>query len=77
MPLIGGALADAVDRRRMVLLAEFLLAAASVVLLVNALLPAPRLWVLFVVGGTDLGVRRACSGRRSTPCCRAWSSATS
>jgi MFS family permease len=51
VPLIGGALADAVDRRRLVLLAELLLAAASVVLLVNALLAGPHLWVLFVVAG--------------------------
>ena len=51
VPLIGGALADAVDRRRLVLLAELLLAAASVVLLVNALLADQRVWVLFVVAG--------------------------
>jgi MFS family permease len=51
MPLLGGAFADAVDRRRLVLLTELLLAGASVVLLVNALLPEPRLWVLFVMAG--------------------------
>ena len=51
MPLVGGALADAVDRRRLVLLAELLLAAASVLLLANATLLVPRLWVLFVVAG--------------------------
>jgi len=49
MPLVGGALADAVDRRRLVLLAELLLAGASVVLLVNVLVGQPRLWVLFLV----------------------------
>ncbi|HMK92851.1 MAG TPA: MFS transporter, partial [Thermoleophilia bacterium] len=52
VPLVGGALADAVDRRRLVLLAELLLAGASVALLVNALIGAPRLWVLFVVAGS-------------------------
>ena len=49
MPLVGGALADAVDRRRLVLIAELLLAGASVVLLVNALVGEPRLWVLFLI----------------------------
>jgi MFS family permease len=49
VPLVGGALADAVDRRRLVLLAELLLAAASGILLVNALQSGPHLWVLFVV----------------------------
>jgi MFS family permease len=47
--VIGGAFADAVDRRRMVLISELGLALLSGVLLVNALLPEPRLWVLFVV----------------------------
>ena len=47
--IVGGALADAVDRRRMVLITELGLAALSGVLLVNALLPQPRLWLLFVV----------------------------
>ncbi len=51
MPLVGGALADAIDRRRLVLLSELLLAGASVVLLVNALVAEPRLWVLFVMAG--------------------------
>jgi MFS family permease len=47
--VIGGAFADAVDRRRMVLVSELGLALLSGVLLVNAVLPQPRLWVLFVV----------------------------
>jgi len=45
---IGGALADAIDRRRMVLLTELSLAGASGLLLGNALLPHPQLWFLFV-----------------------------
>ncbi|PZR84367.1 MAG: MFS transporter, partial [Candidatus Aeolococcus gillhamiae] len=45
---IGGALADAVDRRRMVRLTEAGLCVATGVLLVNAALPHPQLWVLFV-----------------------------
>ena len=47
--IVGGAFADAVDRRRMVRLTELGLAVMSGVLLVNALLPHPQLWVLFVV----------------------------
>ncbi len=47
--IVGGAFADAVDRRRMVRLTELGLALCSGVLLVNALLPHPQLWVLFVV----------------------------
>jgi MFS family permease len=45
---VGGALADAIDRRRMVLLTELSLMAASALLLGNALLPHPQLWFLFV-----------------------------
>jgi MFS family permease len=47
--VLGGAFADAVDRRRMMVLTELGLAASAAVLLVNALLPNPQLWVLFVV----------------------------
>ena len=46
---IGGALADAFDRRRMMQLTELSFAAASLVLVGNALLPHPHLWVLFAV----------------------------
>jgi MFS family permease len=47
--LWGGAMADAVDRRRVVIATEFASLALSVVLLVNALLPDPHLWVIYVV----------------------------
>ncbi len=56
MALVGGAFADAMDRRRLVLLAEALFAAASVALLVNGLLPHPRLWVLFVIAAVMAGL---------------------
>ena len=56
MALVGGALADAIDRRRLVLLAEVLFTGASVVLLINARLAAPRLWVLFVVAVLMAGI---------------------
>ena len=47
--LWGGAMADAVDRRRVVIATEFASLALSVVLLVNALLPEPHLWVIYLV----------------------------
>ncbi|MGW7070088.1 MFS transporter [Streptomyces sp. NPDC054855] len=47
--LYGGALADAVDRRRVILLTEAGLGLLAAVLLVNALLPEPMLWPLYVV----------------------------
>lgn len=46
--LYGGALADAVDRRRLVLVTETLIAAVTAMLLVNALLPTPQLWVIYL-----------------------------
>jgi MFS family permease len=49
--LLGGALADAADRRLMVLLSEVALMAGSLVLAGNALLPHPLLWLVFVIAG--------------------------
>ncbi len=43
----GGALADAIDRRKLILIAECGLALCCVMLAVNAALPQPRVWVLF------------------------------
>ncbi|HWF05480.1 MAG TPA: MFS transporter, partial [Candidatus Angelobacter sp.] len=47
MAFVGGALADYVDRRRMVLTSESLMAACSVLLILNSLLAHPRVWLLF------------------------------
>ena len=47
--LIGGALADAHDRRRLVLIADAVLLGLALVLLANALIDEPRVWLLFVV----------------------------
>ncbi|MFF0742642.1 MFS transporter [Streptomyces sp. NPDC004111] len=47
--LYGGALADASDRKRIILLTEAGLGVLAVVLLVNSLLPEPLLWPLYVV----------------------------
>ena len=48
VPLYGGAVADAVDRRRLLLLSDVALAIVTVALLANALLPDPKVWFLFV-----------------------------
>ncbi|MFE0424705.1 MFS transporter [Streptomyces sp. NPDC058953] len=47
--LYGGALADAVDRRKLILWTEAGLGLLALILLVNALLPDPMLWPLYVV----------------------------
>jgi MFS family permease len=47
MAFVGGALADYVDRRRMVRATELALAAGTCVLILNSLLPQPRVWVLY------------------------------
>lgn len=50
LALLGGALADAIDRRRLVQLTELVLAGLSAALLINALLPVPHIWLLYGVG---------------------------
>ncbi|MCP2262011.1 putative arabinose efflux permease, MFS family [Streptoalloteichus tenebrarius] len=54
--LYGGALADAVDRRRLVVACEFGLLSCSATLLVNALLPSPMVWPLYLVAAVAAGV---------------------
>src|SRR2546421_5481254 len=49
VPLVGGAIADASDRRRLLLRTEGLPAGVSVVLAGNALLPHPQVWALYVL----------------------------
>jgi MFS family permease len=48
LALVGGALADAFDRRRLVQIAEVGAALVAGALLVNSLVPDPQLWVLYV-----------------------------
>jgi MFS family permease len=47
LPIVGGAIADAVERRRFLMIAQAIAAGLSLVLAVNSLLPEPRVWVLF------------------------------
>ena len=48
---VGGALADAVDRRRMVRLTEAALMSCSALLVVNALVSSAQVWALFLLAG--------------------------
>ena len=48
-PIVGGAVADAVDRRTMLLISEAGFALVSVALAVNAALPHPRSWALYLL----------------------------
>ncbi len=63
--LIGGAIADAVDRRRLMLAMQGLLAATSAGLAINSTLPAPRLWPLFVFSAASAGLSAVDSPTRS------------
>jgi MFS family permease len=53
---LGGALADAIDRRRLVLITELSLLATTGVLLANSVLGEPHLWVLFLVAAVMAGL---------------------
>ena len=56
LAFIGGALADAVDRRKMLRLTEVGQTIVTAILLGNALLPSPKIWVLFVCVGIHAGL---------------------
>ena len=49
VPLVGGALADALDRRTVLLRTETGMAIVTALFLVNSLLSHPRVWALFVL----------------------------
>ena len=49
VPLVGGTLADAVDRRKLLLQTEVALVLVTVLLAVNAALPHPQVWALYVL----------------------------
>jgi len=49
LAFLGGALADASDRRLMVLATEVVFTITSALLLVNAVLPAPLLWAVYAL----------------------------
>ena len=47
--LLGGAYADVFDRKRMLIVSELLLSLCCLMLIVNASLPEPSVWVIFVL----------------------------
>ncbi|WP_345565263.1 MFS transporter [Nonomuraea rosea] len=61
--LWGGAIADSLDRRKIIVWCELGLLVTSAALMVNALLPNPQVWVLYVVGAASMGI--ACLQRPS------------
>jgi MFS family permease len=48
LPIVGGAIADAFERRRLLIVAQALTAVLSAALAVNAFLPDPKVWVYFL-----------------------------
>src|SRR5215213_8230164 len=55
LALLGGALADAFDRRRLIMIAELGSLTVAVALAVNAALPDPQLWLLYVASALLAG----------------------
>jgi len=56
VPLVGGAIADAHDRRTVLLRTETGMAAISGLFLANSLLPHPQIWALFVLQSLAVAV---------------------
>jgi MFS family permease len=67
LPIVGGALADALERRRFLIVAQAVTAALSAALAVNAFLPEPHLWVFFAFAGLSVSAYALYS-----PAFRAW-----
>jgi MFS family permease len=56
MAFVGGAYADFVDKRRMLRLTEIGQTAVTLMLVANALVPRPQVWVLFVCAALHAGL---------------------
>ena len=69
--LWGGTLADAMDRRKVLILTQVAMATAVGGLVVNASLTHPAVWPLFVCTGPAPGSRGS-TGRRGGPRCPCW-----
>jgi MFS family permease len=52
----GGAVADAVDRRRLLIVTQILLAATSLALVILAMAPSPPVWALYAVAFVAAGI---------------------
>lgn len=55
LAFIGGALADALDRRKMLRYTEVAQTFVTVILLVNSFLPTPHIWVLYLAAALHAG----------------------
>ncbi|HEX9962551.1 MAG TPA: MFS transporter, partial [Pyrinomonadaceae bacterium] len=56
LAFLGGALADAFDKRKMLRLTEIGQTFVTLILLANSLLPSPRIWVLYVAVALHAGL---------------------
>lgn len=56
VPLVGGAIADALDRRTVLLRTEVGMAIVTALFLVNALLPHPQVWALFLLQAVAVAI---------------------
>lgn len=56
LAFVGGALADALDKRKMLRLTEVGQTFVTAILLINSLLPNPQIWVLFVAVAIHAGL---------------------
>ena len=63
--LVGGVLADSLDRRKLMMVAQVLLAALAAGLAVNATLPSPKLWPIYVLTAAIAGASGIDSPTRS------------
>lgn len=54
--IVGGAIVDSVDRRRLLVIAQVALMATAVGLALNASLSEPRVWLIFVLSGLNAGI---------------------
>lgn len=54
--LVGGAIADSVDRRKLLVIGQFLLALTALGLVANAALTDPQVWPLYVLSGANAGL---------------------
>jgi MFS family permease len=63
--LVGGSIADALDRRRVLLSAQAVMASCSVLLCLNAFRSHPGLWPLYALGALSAGAATVDSSGRS------------
>ncbi|HLF61575.1 MAG TPA: MFS transporter [Acidimicrobiia bacterium] len=64
--LVGGALADAVNRRRLLILTQLVLAGTAAGLLWNSIADQPLIWPLFVLSAVNAGVSAIDSPTRAS-----------